>query len=153
MQKRGGALDERGFLMEQADKQDECLQYSIRELQEDDWNCILKSWMRSYRATRPNWRDYYIKKHEEIVLYRERGAVFKIACDPEDPTSIFGWSCGEPPVIHFVYVKPYYREQGIAKVLVRETLGDAKIIAYTHYTEAAEEIASTHKNLRLVTLG
>lgn len=129
------------------------LTFALRGLHPSDWNCILKSWLRAYRATRPSWRDYYQQKHHEIEVYRARGANFTIACDPEDPTTIFGWACGEPPVIHFVYVKPYFRSQGIAKALVKSILGDVPCVAYTHKTASSESIARTHERLRLVTMG
>ena len=132
---------------------EEKLTFALRPLEESDWNCVLKSWLRSYRATRPTWRDYYTQKHHEIEVYRQRGAAFLIACDPADKTTIFGWACVEAPVVHFVYVKPYFRGQGIAKTLVASGLGNSLCVAYTHKTASSEAIARTHDCLRLVTMG
>ena len=132
---------------------EEKLAFELRPLEESDWNCVLKSWMRAYRATRPTWRDYYTQKHHEIEVYRQRGALFLVACDPDDKTTIFGWACIEDPVVHFIYVKPYFRGQGIAKALVAFGLGVTATIAYTHKTASSESIARTHSRLRRVTMG
>lgn len=147
------------------------LEFTITRAADAHWNCILKSWLRAYEQT---WRDknqwwnksvnkaqellgtkYYASKHDEVTSYRERGADFYVATPPDDLDLIIGWACGEAPVVHFVYVKPPYRGQGVARALVGAILSpNAPVVAYTHRTLFSDEIQKTHQGeMRLVTMG
>ena len=131
------------------------LEFAIVPATDAHWNCVLKSWLRGYEQTCRSEYKYYERKHNEIHAYRERGADFLVAVPPDDNDLISGWGCGERPVIHFVYVKPPYRGQGVARALVGALLSPkAEVVAYTHRTLFSDAIQKNHPGaLRLVTMG
>jgi GNAT superfamily N-acetyltransferase len=131
------------------------LEFTLAPATEEHWHCILKSWLRAYVQSCRSDRNYYTRKHTEIHHYKERGADFIVATPPDDKDLIIGWGCGEKPVVHFVYVKPPYRGQGVARVIVAALLkSPADLIAYTHRTVISDAIQQTHQSaMRLVTMG
>jgi len=63
-----------------------------------------------------------------IIEHRETEVV--IATDPSTPEVIYGYAIkANPSLLHWIYVKPAFRGQGIARKLL-EGLGEA--VMYTH---------------------
>jgi hypothetical protein len=61
----------------------------------------------------------------------KRGATIQIVCLTSRPEFILGFVCYEQsadgPVIHYVYVKNGYRENGIASALLKDIASNAKV--------------------------
>jgi len=47
-------------------------------------------------------------------------SVLRVVCLPDDSDAILGWAAlsGEPPTLHYVYVRKDARKQGIARLLL-----------------------------------
>jgi hypothetical protein len=56
-----------------------------------------------------------------VHMLRERGAEFRCLRNEKDEEQIFGFSVVEGPVLHFVYVKIWFRLQGMGSVLAAGT--------------------------------
>jgi GNAT superfamily N-acetyltransferase len=124
------------------------LQIKIRPALEVDAPFIFNSWLRSFRENglaRPvNNEIYYSEQHKLIEKLLKRCTV-SVACDPNDPTSIYGYICHEKIdgifVLHYVYVKHPFRSLGLAKTLLLETKHNTDHAAlYTHTTAAAVKL-------------
>lgn len=110
-----------------------------------EYEFIVSTWMRSF------WESQRVSNipHGEYVRYQRRlidriiGTGFgdcatpRVACDPADPTVIWGWACGAKDgpdlVLHYAYVKKDFRRQGIFKALV-DGLARAvpRVVVLTH---------------------
>ena len=97
----------------------------IRPYRESDRNLILSSWFNSWRddadVPLPVCRDSmnYLTKD----LLSRGGALVAVA--PDDDNHIYGWLCGEyfgskELIIHWVYVKHVFRQDGIACALLKK---------------------------------
>ena len=64
-----------------------------------------------------------------------------VACDPEDPSELAGYLCGDQAgrVLHWVSVKPAYKRLGIGSLLMGAYFGDLgeEKIRCTFWTKAA----------------
>lgn len=96
---------------------------AVRPAGPADLSFIFSGWLRSYHESEvarhvPN--DVYFSSggHHGIVrrLLDEVGAV--VACSASDPTELYGFACGAPGVLHYVYVKAAFRRLGVAKLLL-----------------------------------
>lgn len=111
---------------------------------------ILDSWMSSYR------QSYHVRGVEGPVYYREQRRVCEtlllrastlVACDPESPSTIWGWAVAEEVdeslVLHFVYVRGGFQDLGIGSHLVATFLraSNAVSLVYTHQTKAGRKWA------------
>lgn len=128
---------------------------------------ILDSWLSSFR------QSYHVRGLEGPVYYNEQRRVAEtllqratvlVACDPESPTTIWGWAIGEEVdsflVVHFVYVRGGFQDYGIGGHLVSTFLAGARgavALVYTHQTKAgrkwaekmAERMPQTEHNGRM----
>jgi GNAT superfamily N-acetyltransferase len=106
---------------------------ALRAKTDHDLARIFKDWLQSARnapgyAAVPN-ETYYWNHHRLIeTLWIDPTALFVVACDPNDPTKIFGWLCGQRAdtagggdamIVHYVYVVKRYRRLGIASALLK----------------------------------
>jgi hypothetical protein len=69
-----------------------------------------------------------------------------VACDVDDQDRIYGWACGSPGVLAYVYVRDTRRRQGIGRALVLEVCGgtpkrclwltpSVQVLALQHHVE------------------
>jgi GNAT superfamily N-acetyltransferase len=96
-------------------------EFVLRGAQGDDLAFVADSWRRNYLGDdkltpgdqeRRCWQGAAI----DVCL---RSSQVVIACPPERHQQILGWVCAaEGNVVHYVYVKPYYRRHGIARALL-----------------------------------
>jgi len=101
--------------------------FALEPATADDLNFIRSSWLRSFAAqvtptVHIKARDILIERCPPIVA-RQEGL----------PTSICGWACFEPGVIHYVFVKTRWQRNGIARMLLEPFLALDKVF-YTHKT-------------------
>jgi hypothetical protein len=106
----------------------------LREMVEADRPFILSSWLKSYRnadtVVHVNNEDYYKGQADLINQLIDRSNVI-IACDPEYPTSMFGYVIYEDNVIHYIYCKFSFRRHGVA-TLLHDAAGQPSVA--THWT-------------------
>lgn len=122
----------------------------IRSLQYGDRNFILNSWLKSYRNSPATDRmenaAYYYEQSRVINDFLDHCPVI-IACDPKDPSNIFGYLVYQFIdgyfVLHYIYVKHAFRSKGVGKYLVERAgfkVGEDTAF-YTHHTKAANKMA------------
>lgn len=121
----------------------ESLPFKIRPLREGDWHFVLSSWLRSFAAGKTQTPKFWAQNQAFIEDRRQRGATFLVACDPDDEDFIFGWSCAEGPVLHYVYVKEAFRHAGVARALAAESF-PCSTIWFTHQTNYSDDILKRH---------
>lgn len=116
----------------------------IREAKSEDMPLVLSSWLTSYRYGRPGrlratvW-DYTNHMSKRVRGLVERGARIDVAHWHGDVNLVLGWWCYESPnLVHYVYTKRIYREQGIARLLVGQWWERPCI--YTHKTRGGERV-------------
>lgn len=91
----------------------------IRPATENDRRFVVNSWFESYRPHVDAGFDVFAAGHR-----RHMDALFavcpppSVACDLEDPDTIFGWALAKGAHLHYVYVKQPFRRLGVAKALV-----------------------------------
>lgn len=132
----------------------------IRGMQPSDVPMVMNNWLENYRKAFhvkgvPN-DIYYSWQHRVIEALLPRATVY-VACDPEDPTTCYGWACAEvidnQLVFHYIYVKRLvkatqigeeegrrkYKGWGMGTMLVQEALKyepNVEGIVYTAETMA-----------------
>lgn len=117
----------------------------IRDAVGDDANLILSAWLKSYetrREMRCSTSDYYAGHHQAVqeLLMRD-GVMCKVACDPDDPRTLFGFVAYEIRVLHYVYVKQAVRRLDVATRLIDAAGLRGEEIEYTHFTEAFQALS------------
>lgn len=93
--------------------------YSIRDGKESDNNFILATFLRglyygdSWFSLIP--KDIFMDNYKEVAEHMVANNTIKIACLPEDPDVILGYSIlsADFQTIHWVYVKSAWRKKGI----------------------------------------
>lgn len=93
---------------------------------------------------RPVPKEAYYEGQEALAkhILADSTTQVLVAVNPDDLDQIFGWACAtkqSPPVLHYVYVKSFAREKGIATALLKD-LGITKErkATYTHRTYASK---------------
>lgn len=70
-------------------------------------------WARSMR------KSVFYDNHEPLIKRILKRAETVVACEHGDPWHAYGWLCYEGPgIIHYAYVKPYYRRRGVFTTMV-----------------------------------
>lgn len=116
----------------------------IRGATNADDSFIFATWLRSYRHSsqfaKRITNEVYFKRHHKVIerILERTGVTALVAVLPDDPTIILGYLIGEQfqhmPVIHFVYVKQAFRNNGIAQALFNEANFSPDHCAYSHRT-------------------
>lgn len=101
----------------------------------DDLNFIMKAWVRSY-ANSP-WAGAMSRERQvnairgTILDLLRRGVQVSLAVLSARPEFILGFICYEQtsdgPVVHYVYTRFGYRQNGIASALVESIANNAKV--------------------------
>lgn len=122
----------------------------VRSLLESDKPLVFSTWLRSYRAHGEACRGVpsrrYYDAHHWLVERAMSRADWRVACDPECESSVFGWCCYESgaasDLLHYVYVKEKFMRYGLATLLT-EPLG--RTCYYTHTTDVVRELRRSGK--------
>ena len=132
--------------MEEIEASHSRLETLIRVAEAKDLRFVHHSWARTL-ATEPYLRDAGVsvsisaKSFERFLDERLPEMVTIISCNPEDPDQIFGYITGERGCIHFLYVKEYIRQEGIASDLIKRF--SAK--TYSYASQTAKRLARKYK--------
>ena len=124
----------------------------LRPMIEDDLPFLFNSWLKSYRFSHFGEKittTIYFEDHHKIIDNILKKNQVIIACNPEDPSQLYGYIVAGREdsilVLHFVYVKHTFRNMGIGKTLL-DAVGHSSDTAsvYTHHTRMADKLASKH---------
>lgn len=122
--------------------------YEFREAKPADHNFIHRSWYKSLQKVHPYKlidKQIYHRVYSAAIfaILRNSQVATIVANFKEDPNLIFGYSVIQGPHLHYVYVKPSWRKQGIAKELLPPGL-----ISFSHYSPEFQPIWD--KNAKLI---
>jgi GNAT superfamily N-acetyltransferase len=110
----------------------------IRSIRPEDHNLVLATWLNSYyehmRDFRPP-RTVYFCHHQELAKLKLKSDV-RILCNKEDEDQIIGYSIFDGAVLHYVYVKNFFRGFGFGKMLI----ADRHIEQVSHLTEDLKKL-------------
>lgn len=118
---------------------------ALRPATAEDGKFIASSWLNSfqsaYHVKRMSSETYYSNHRGLITSLVDRGVV-TVACDPQDPWTIWGWGCheyrGSVLVAHYVYVKNAFRSLGVGSTLFSSFLrADTDSVLWTHDTKVS----------------
>ena len=97
---------------------------AIRPAESTDLGFIIDTWRRSHGGpSSPLWsfdRDVYfhlMSRHIKALM-REPDAMSLVACAPDDPDTVVGWSVITGGTLHYVYVREALRKHGVARKLL-----------------------------------
>lgn len=117
--------------------------------EESEINYLMKTWGREERKRHPVAfpdRLFYPSFGKVMVEVAKRSQCL-VACNPDDINQIQGFAIGLPPkdgvfVLHFVYVRPEFRQMGLCREMCAAMGYDAsqhELVA-THWSKDAEKI-------------
>lgn len=122
---------------------------SFRSYNDGDIPFIHDSWGSSYMDGR---KDHKLISSDDFHSFHRpiREKFFKtptatcIVCSPDDdPWLILGWIAVQQMttglILHYIYVKNAFKNQGIAKQLIKRSLPSSPVF-YTHLTDRASKI-------------
>lgn len=120
----------------------------------DDVMDIVKWWTGSFRRSKwagtiPN-NKFNEVQGEVIRQLLSRGAKCTLAVNKDNPAQVLGFICTEKtklnePVVHFLFVKDYYRRHGISKLLLKvEEIPLDGSAFFTHKTPFSKHYHGKH---------
>jgi len=124
----------------------------LRPIIEDDTAFIFNSWLKSYRFSHFGEKitnTIYFAEHHKVIERLIDNSKVLVACNPEEPSQVYGYIIGEEVdgifVLHFIYVKHTFRNMGVGKTLL-DAWGHNKEKAgvYTHHTRMADKLAAKY---------
>ena len=127
---------------------DDILTAIVRPAGKGDWGFVIDSWTRSLSASRHRVRPTFSRRiTDRIYALRRRKASFSVAVDPEHTDQILGWACAEHPILHYVFVKELYREQGIGLFLLADLQFTKSPILCSEWTSYADLVGERRPEL------
>ena len=124
----------------------------LRTLIDDDLPFLFSSWLKSYRSSHfaeKITNTIYFEDHHKVIERIIKNSKVLIACNPSDPSQLYGYSVaaeeGGGLVLHFLYVKHTFRNMGIGKTLLDAVGHESdKAAVYTHHTRMSDKLASKY---------
>jgi hypothetical protein len=123
--------------------------YQIRDAVLEDKNFILATFLRGlyygdfWYGEIP--KDIFMNSYKIIAesLIHSSNVIIKVACDPEAPSVVYGYSILSPDfsIVHWVYVKKIWRMKGIGKSLTPQHPRFA-----THLSKLGKSLMSKYKD-------
>lgn len=122
----------------------------IRPYRRSDKSLVFNSWLQSYRshgefpAGVPNKLYYYYQSRiiEGLMAISD----VRMCCDASEPDLVFGWIAVQPEeagalVVHYLYIKSQFRENGLARRLFDSVLDDysPSVVLCSHKTSIKHE--------------
>ena len=108
---------------------------------------VLDSWCKTV-AAEPPWdfsttpttpplpHPLLIYEHDVILKKIIRNSTITLACDPDDPDTVWGYVCFDGDLLHFIYVKSAFRGFGIGGCLLRAADLPGSNVITSHRTES-----------------
>ena len=131
------------------DRNTETIAILLRKPEPDDRaiRFVLDSWCKTV-AAEPPW-DFATPRHtpplpHPLLIYEHDTILKKIihkstitlACDPDDPDTVWGYVCCDGELLHFIYVKSAFRGFGIGGCLLRSAGIPKGRMMISHRTES-----------------
>ena len=131
------------------DRNEEQIGILLRKPEPDDRaiRFVLDSWCKTV-AAEPPW-DFATPRHtpplpHPLLIYEHDTILKKIihkstitlACDPDDPDTVWGYVCCDGELLHFIYVKSAFRGFGIGGCLLRSAGIPKGRMMISHRTES-----------------
>ena len=131
------------------DRNEEQIGILLRKPEPDDRaiRFVLDSWCKTV-AAEPPW-DFATPRHtpplpHPLLIYEHDTILKKIihkstitlACDPDDPDTVWGYVCSDGELLHFIYVKSAFRGFGIGGCLLRSAGIPKGRMMISHRTES-----------------
>ena len=131
------------------DRNEEQIGILLRKPEPDDRaiRFVLDSWCKTV-AAEPPW-DFATPRHtpplpHPLLIYEHDTILKKIihkstitlACDPDDPDTVWGYVCCDGELLHFIYVKTAFRGFGIGGCLLRSAGIPKGRMMISHRTES-----------------
>lgn len=122
----------------------------LRELLPDEQGFLYSTWLKSYKSSKdvgplPNNLYWPVLSQTIKQILETPGTKVVVACNSEDPNQLFGYICsswGAPEaVVHYLYVKPTFRKNGIGKALLEHVV-KGTTYRYTFRTRDARYLGS-----------
>jgi hypothetical protein len=115
----------------------------VREMRPADEAFVLDTWRRSFSDESDLYKldaDAYARWMRQLIGRRihERGALVRVACDPEDDDTLVGWAATTGPELHYVYVRGGKDTSMRGLGVVPALLDGLAIATYTFRTQAGE---------------
>lgn len=110
-------------------------------MRESDRNFVLSSWLRSYSAKSFDARDYgerrtqFFDDYVHVVRSLLARSQVIVACLREEPDVVIGWMAIEGDALHYVLVKPRWRQLGVARWMLEDYASTP--VVFTHMTRDA----------------
>lgn len=103
-------------------KASEMMDYTIRQYKETDLNRIYSDWLRSYKQHGTMLKDVsdkvYFDGHRKLITKLIDNGDVVVLADNKDDYVIAGFACYNADVLHFIYVKKYFRRFKLATELM-----------------------------------
>lgn len=111
--------------------------FVLRAAEPTDLAFIASSWRRNYDSAEntrcPGGIAEYIETQGAVIDQCLASSNVTVACPPERTEQILGWCCyRHGPVVHYIYVKPYYRRAGIGRALLKYVVDVSRTVYITH---------------------
>ena len=90
----------------------------------------------STRHTPPPPHPLLIYEHDTLLKKIIRNSSITLACDPDDPDTVWGYVCCDGELLHFIYVKSAFRGFGIGGCLLRSAGIPKGKMSISHRTES-----------------
>jgi len=136
---------------------DDQIEISIREFYPNDFNFVISKWLKNYkfssRFTKKIKADIYYKWHHLLIenIMNRASTVILIANPNDEPDVNLGFICfeniGTDKVIHYLFIKPEFRNFGIAKRLYLKAMEDKQTGYFTHWTYPVDTLEFKVPNL------
>ena len=113
---------------------------------------VLDSWTKTV-AAEPPWdfstphhtpplpHPIMIYEHDTILKKIIRNSTITLACDPDDPDTVWGYVCTDGDLLHFIYVKSAFRGFGIGGCLMRA----AKLLVPDYQHSTSKDVITSHR--------
>lgn len=115
----------------------------IRDAALGDYHFIIASWLQGYFHSQPFFKEMklhtFCSFYEKVVKALMAKSVMKVACLESDPDVIIGYSVHQSPILHWVFVRPAWRNKKVATALVPKD-----ITTVTHLTVAGTAAKPKH---------
>lgn len=127
----------------------------IRRATSSDMARVVREWTSSFQRSKwsgPIPNNLYKRVYSEAIRQLlERGAVVDVACWKEKPELLLGFICSEHTprdrILHYVFVRSSYRQNGIAKALL-ENAAIVKPFVYTYRTDDAIYLCQGQRHMK-----
>lgn len=117
------------------------MKIKLRELKAEDVNFVLSTWIKSSYSNLTGYREkqsIYHKGLEALIRkkYNEGSIIVVIACLEDDDSIILGFaSFNTDYSLNYIYVKEAFKQNGIAKQLLKFMYKNRKEILVTFWTK------------------